>query len=104
MYISAAVFTAGYLLMVCAQDVIYLYIGRSMCGIASGLVSVSGPTYVAEIASPHVRGLLGSCFQVSFITFLKVRSILESQIGFKNIRLMNGYQGIDPHKFTFRLW
>ena len=72
MYISAAVFTAGYVLMVCAQNVTYLYIGRLFCGIASGLTSVSAPTYVAEIASPQVRGLLGSCFQVSLNTNLKL--------------------------------
>ena len=64
MYNSAAVFTAGYFLMLCAQNVFYLFAGRAICGLACGLTSVSCPTYVAEIASPHIRGLLGSGFQV----------------------------------------
>ena len=67
MYMAAAVYVAGYVLTLCAQNPYYLYFGRFFCGLASGLTSVSCPTYVAEIASPHVRGLLGSGFQVSFI-------------------------------------
>ena len=65
MYMAAGAFTAGYFLTVCAQNAYYLFAGRFICGFASGLTSVSCPTYVAEIASPRVRGLLGSGFQVS---------------------------------------
>ena len=65
MYIAAATFTAGYFLMLWATNAWYLYFGRLITGYASGITSVSCPTYIAEIASPQVRGLLGSAFQVS---------------------------------------
>ena len=64
MYLAAAIFAAGYFLMLWATNSWYLFGGRFICGLASGLTSVSCPTYIAEIASPKVRGLLGSCFQV----------------------------------------
>ena len=39
MYISAGFFTSGYALMLCAQNVIYLFIGRIICGVAMGITS-----------------------------------------------------------------
>ena len=72
MYIAAATFTAGYFLMLCTfwvTNAWFLFVGRFICGLASGLTSVSCPTYIAEIASPQVRGLLGSGFQVSLYAF-----------------------------------
>ena len=67
MYIATAIFTAGYFLMLWTTNAWYLYFGRLITGLASGITSVSCPTYIAEIASPKVRGLLGSAFQVSLI-------------------------------------
>ena len=32
--------------------------------LASGITSIATPTYLSEIASPSVRGMLGSCFQL----------------------------------------
>merc|ERR1719376_1050214 len=67
MYVSALFFSVGYLMLICADHVAYLYLGRFVTGIACGLVTTSCPTYIAEISSPHVRGFLGSGFQV-FVT------------------------------------
>jgi len=57
-------FTLCYLCLVAAQNVWMLFAGRFLCGLATGITSIVTPTYVAEISSPSVRGMLGSCFQL----------------------------------------
>lgn len=64
MFISAALFTLSYLLLVVAPNVATIYFGRLMSGTATGIASLVCPVYVAEVAKPEVRGLLGSCVQL----------------------------------------
>jgi MFS family permease len=62
---GASVFYAlSYLCLVAAQNVWMLFIGRFLCGLSTGITSIATPTYVSETVSPHVRGMLGSCFQL----------------------------------------
>ncbi|XP_072559214.1 solute carrier family 2, facilitated glucose transporter member 6-like [Paramormyrops kingsleyae] len=64
---SAVPATIGYLLMGSAQAVWMLYLGRVLTGIASGMTAASIPVYVSEISSPAVRGILGSCPQITAV-------------------------------------
>ena len=57
-------FALSYLCLVTAQNVWMLFAGRFFSGMASGITSICCPTYLSEIASPSVRGMLGSCFQL----------------------------------------
>ncbi|XP_066964846.1 facilitated trehalose transporter Tret1-like [Macrobrachium rosenbergii] len=41
-----------------------LMFGRILNGIGTGAVTVVGPAYIGEIASPAIRGSLGACFPV----------------------------------------
>ena len=59
MYLSALLFALGYALLVGAGGATVLCVGRLVVGLGCGLVTTSCPTYIAEIASPKVRGILG---------------------------------------------
>ena len=64
MIVNSVFFTLSYLILVCAQNIGMLFAGRFLTGMASGITTIAAPTYVSEIASPSVRGMLGSCFQL----------------------------------------
>ena len=59
MYSAAVHFTVGYALLIGAVNAVMLCLGRLVVGWGAGLVTTSCPTYIAEIASPKVRGILG---------------------------------------------
>jgi len=61
---NSVFFALSFLCLVSAQNVWMLFVGRFLSGIASGITSIVTPTYLSEIASPSVRGMLGSCFQL----------------------------------------
>ena len=57
-------FAIAFIFLSTAQNVCMLFIGRILCGMASGTITIAAPTYISEVASPNIRGMLGSCFQV----------------------------------------
>jgi len=77
MYLSAMGFALGYALLVGANGVTMLCFGRLITGVGCGLVTTSCPTYIAEISSPKIRGILGSMFQL----FVTVGVLWTSVIG-----------------------
>ncbi|XP_068167520.1 solute carrier family 2, facilitated glucose transporter member 8 isoform X2 [Antennarius striatus] len=56
-------FVLGFTLIVAAQNVWMLYLGRSLTGLASGVTSLTVPLYISETAHERVRGMLGCCVQ-----------------------------------------
>ena len=67
MFLNAGLFTIGYLILAIAPAIWALYIGRFVCGIATGVSCTTCPIYVAEISTPGYRGLLGSGMQVMVV-------------------------------------
>lgn len=57
-------FTLGWVLVIWAQNLTMLFIGRFFLGIAGGAFCVTGPMYVGEISQKEIRGTLGSFFQL----------------------------------------
>ncbi|KAB7502369.1 Facilitated trehalose transporter Tret1 [Armadillidium nasatum] len=41
-----------------------LVIGRLITGTSCSLISLAVPTYIAEFSSPHIRGILGTFYQI----------------------------------------
>ena len=70
MFITASGFTLFYLLLTCAVNVWMILIARFFIGVMSGLTSIAAPVYIAETSSAHVRGMLGSGFQVRFLIYI----------------------------------
>lgn len=60
-------FAASWLLIAFAPNVICVLIGRFLTGFFGGIISGTTPSYVCEIATPALRGFLGSGFQVRIL-------------------------------------
>ena len=61
-------YVLGWLMIICvglAKSAVLLLMGRALCGVTMGVVCIVAPTYIAEIATPELRGTLGNLFQVS---------------------------------------
>ncbi|XP_038601578.1 solute carrier family 2, facilitated glucose transporter member 8, partial [Tachyglossus aculeatus] len=61
-------YIAGFTVIIAAQDIWMLYTGRLLTGLATGVISLVVPVYIAEISYPKVRGMLGSCVQLMVVT------------------------------------
>lgn len=57
-------FTIGWVLLITAQNLAMLIIGRVFLGICCGGFCVAAPIYIGEIAQKDIRGILGSFFQL----------------------------------------
>ncbi|XP_018325747.1 facilitated trehalose transporter Tret1-2 homolog [Agrilus planipennis] len=53
-------FTVGWLLVIFAQNVIMMYVGRILGGFAGGCFSLSAPQYVSETSQKEIRGTLST--------------------------------------------
>ena len=59
MLVDAGLFAVSFLVITVAPSIWFIYVGRFMSGISTGICSLVCPVYVAETATPEVRGLLG---------------------------------------------
>nr|XP_023013560.1 facilitated trehalose transporter Tret1-like isoform X1 [Leptinotarsa decemlineata] len=57
-------FSVGWLLLIFADNVLMLYFGRLITGLAAGACCIAAPLYTSEIAHKSLRGTLGSFFQL----------------------------------------
>lgn len=57
----------GFTVIIAAQNVWMLHIGRVLTGVASGVTSLVVPLYISEMAHERVRGMLGSCVQLMVV-------------------------------------
>ncbi|XP_042336410.1 solute carrier family 2, facilitated glucose transporter member 8 [Sceloporus undulatus] len=64
----AVPYVFGFAIIISAQNVWMLYLGRLLSGLASGVTSLVVPVYISEIAHSKVRGMLGSCVQLMVVT------------------------------------
>jgi MFS family permease len=62
--------TAGWILICTSRCFAQLIIGRVLTGFSAGLMSGTAPTYVSEISTTSIRGMLGSMAQVNFLILL----------------------------------
>ncbi|KAJ8006060.1 hypothetical protein DPEC_G00124340 [Dallia pectoralis] len=58
----------GFTVIIAAQNVWMLYLGRVLTGLASGITSLVVPLYLSEMAHERVRGTVGSCVQLMVVT------------------------------------
>ncbi|XP_068237920.1 facilitated trehalose transporter Tret1-like isoform X1 [Palaemon carinicauda] len=64
MQVSAIPFVAGWILIAFATNFAMLMAGRIITGFCCGVSSMVITTYIGEFASPSIRGVLGSSFQL----------------------------------------
>ncbi|CAH1790956.1 unnamed protein product, partial [Owenia fusiformis] len=63
---------AGWLLIVYSQGYLWLYAGRILTGIGMGMVSLSVPVYIGEVASKEYRGVLGALNQLGVVIGVQI--------------------------------
>ncbi|XP_012255544.2 facilitated trehalose transporter Tret1-like [Athalia rosae] len=61
---TAIPYITGWIMITFANNVLTLYFARLLGGIGVGATCVLVPMYIAEIAEPAIRGVLGSIFQL----------------------------------------
>jgi len=62
------IFLIGAIIQAAATNLTVFYIGRVVDGFSIGILSVVVPIYQAEVSPPHIRGAMGTTYQLS-ITF-----------------------------------
>lgn len=83
---SALILVIGWIIVIFSNAVEILYVARFFFGISMGIVFTTVPLYIAEIASPRIRGALSTCFQA----MLYLGHLIEFSIGpFVSIYLLN---------------
>lgn len=50
----------GWLLVGSASSVHWIYVGRFLAGLSSGMIGAPSRVYTAEVSQPHVRGVLAA--------------------------------------------
>uniref|UniRef100_A0A8C7XY00 Solute carrier family 2, facilitated glucose transporter member 8 n=1 Tax=Oryzias sinensis TaxID=183150 RepID=A0A8C7XY00_9TELE len=65
--LCALPFVCGFTMIIAAQNILMLYVGRVLTGMASGVTSLVVPLYISEMAHEKVRGTLGSCVQLMVV-------------------------------------
>jgi len=67
-FIGSVIFLIGAIWQAASTSLIVFYFGRIVDGFSIGILSVVVPIYQAEVSPPHVRGAMGTMYQLS-ITF-----------------------------------
>ncbi|XP_018601983.1 solute carrier family 2, facilitated glucose transporter member 8 isoform X1 [Scleropages formosus] len=60
-------FIFGFTIIIAAQNIWMLYLGRVLTGLASGVTSLAAPLYISETSHQRIRGTLGSCVQLMVV-------------------------------------
>ncbi|EDV20428.1 uncharacterized protein TRIADDRAFT_38377 [Trichoplax adhaerens] len=81
-------FVAGWLLIIYAEAVVSLLIGRLICGLGVGMASLVVPIYIAEISTAESRGMLGSMNQLSVTIGFLLGAVLALGINWNYLALV----------------
>lgn len=84
---SSILILFGWIIVFFSTTVFTLYIGRCLFGLSMGIVFTVVPLYIAEIASPEIRGALSTFFQ----SMLYLGHVIEFSIGpYVSFQILNG--------------
>lgn len=75
-------FLLGWSLIASSTNYLILYLGRIFCGLASGMVCVACPVYIAEVTIKSLRGLLGSCVQLNITIGILIAYLLGMRFSY----------------------
>ncbi|XP_063821063.1 facilitated trehalose transporter Tret1-2 homolog isoform X1 [Ostrinia nubilalis] len=70
----------GWILIAFAQNIPMIYVGRLLVGFGSGMVGAPARVYTAEVAQPHLRGMLGALASVGVSTGVLIQYVLGSAL------------------------
>ncbi len=81
-------FCLGWGLIGVPSEVGLLFLGRFFTGIGSGMMTVVGPLFVAEIANKDLRGLLGSGIQLFITIGILMVNLLGMSCGWRLLAMI----------------
>lgn len=80
--------TAGWALILWAQSVSMVFIGRILCGAVAGMYCVLAPMYSTEISEKKIRGALGCFTQLNIAFGILIASILGSYLDIQSYTII----------------
>lgn len=89
MILNCVPLIAGWMSIIGAKTVWMLFLGRFVTGFAIGSFSVIAPVYIGEIASPVIRGALGTCFQIMVVFGIFVMFVLGAYVSWKSLAIFS---------------
>ncbi|XP_019872311.2 facilitated trehalose transporter Tret1-like [Aethina tumida] len=87
--LTAPIYFMSWIMVAFAPSKILLNIARFSAGIADGLIYTSFPMYIGEISDPNIRGLLGSCIQVSLVIGVLLINVIGVNLNIKYTALIS---------------
>lgn len=83
MLLMIILFSVGWLLIIFARNVVMIYWGRLLTGMAGGAFCIAAPLYTSEIAEKEIRGTLGSYFQLLLTVGILISNIFGAYLDIK---------------------
>ncbi|KAL3275587.1 hypothetical protein HHI36_020342 [Cryptolaemus montrouzieri] len=81
-------FSLGWLLIIFANSVTMIYLGRLITGMAGGAFCIAAPMYTSEIAEKEIRGTLGSYFQLLLTVGILISNVLGAYVDIKTFSIL----------------
>ncbi|KAF8777797.1 Facilitated trehalose transporter Tret1 like protein [Argiope bruennichi] len=91
----------GWLMIAYAPTIPWLYSGRLLSGVSSGMYSVAVPAYVIEIATIKIRGFLCSCYQVSYTIGVLIAMLLGITIMWSWLAIVGAFLATSAAFFMY---
>lgn len=80
----------GWFLISAATSVYYIYVGRLLIGLGSGMVGSPARVYTAEITQPHLRGMLAAVASVGVSLGVTIEYVVGSVLPWPILALISG--------------
>jgi len=85
---TAAPFFVGWIVIAFGNEIEILCFGRLLTGVGCGMVCVAAPLYVAETATPELRGTLGAGIQLSITVGILTVYCLGLIVDWRNLAIV----------------
>uniref|UniRef100_A0A7N0V139 Major facilitator superfamily (MFS) profile domain-containing protein n=1 Tax=Kalanchoe fedtschenkoi TaxID=63787 RepID=A0A7N0V139_KALFE len=93
MWLSQSLCTLGWLAIIFAENVWWLYIGRLAMGFGVGIISFVVPVYVAEITPKNLRGALTAGYQMTIAFGISLTYIIGSLVSWRILAIIGSVSG-----------
>uniref|UniRef100_A0A1B6LCH0 Major facilitator superfamily (MFS) profile domain-containing protein n=1 Tax=Graphocephala atropunctata TaxID=36148 RepID=A0A1B6LCH0_9HEMI len=87
--ISVLICLLGWIILLFANSVWMIYLGRFVGGAGGGIAFLACPMYVAEISEPEVRGALGSLFAFFLVAGYLVEYVFGPYVSYSVLIFIN---------------
>ncbi|KAK9870531.1 hypothetical protein WA026_008095 [Henosepilachna vigintioctopunctata] len=94
-------FIASWLLYYFSSEIWHVFLALGITGLSGGLMEAPILTYVAEVAQPHLRGILSSTSSMSVIGGVMIQFILGTFLNWRSVALVSVFVPILSFNLIF---